>query len=86
MVSADASDDSAANRAYGAEKGIAVVIPNRPNRVKPVPLDEESYQLTAPVPAEKIAAAVQALTEVRRSFPVGEDPGDRRGRPWHTSS
>ena len=44
MVIADTSYDSDANRAYCAEKGIAVVIPNRPNRLEPVPLDEEYYR------------------------------------------
>jgi len=41
---ADTSYDSDANRTYCAEKGIAVVIPNRPNRTEPVPLDEEYYR------------------------------------------
>ena len=41
MVIADTSYDSDANRAHCAEKGIAVVIPNRPNRTEPLPLDEE---------------------------------------------
>ena len=44
MVIADTSYDSDANRAYCAEKGIVVVIPNRPNRREPVPLDEEYYR------------------------------------------
>ena len=43
MVVADTSYDSDAHRAYCAEKGIAVVIPNRPNRLEPVPLDEAYY-------------------------------------------
>ena len=40
MVVTDTSYDSEAHRAYCAEKGIAVVIPNRPNRTEPIPLDE----------------------------------------------
>jgi transposase len=44
MVIADTSYDSDANRAYCTEKGIAVVIPNRPNRLEPIPLDKESYR------------------------------------------
>ena len=48
MVIADTSYDRDANRTYcaekGAEKGIAVVIPNRPNRLEPVPLDGEYYR------------------------------------------
>ena len=47
MVIADTSYDSDANRAHCAEKGIAVVIPNRPNRpnrLEPVPLDEAYYR------------------------------------------
>ena len=44
MVIADTSYDSDANRAYCTEKGIAVVIPNRPNRLEPIPLDEDSYR------------------------------------------
>ena len=41
MVIADTSYDSDATRAYCAEKRIAMVIPNRPNRLEPVALDEE---------------------------------------------
>jgi len=41
LVIADTSYDSDANRACCAGKGIAVVIPRRPNRLGPVPLDEE---------------------------------------------
>ena len=44
MVVADTSYDSDANRAYCVEKGIAVVIPNRSNRLEPVPFDEEYYR------------------------------------------
>ena len=44
MVIADTSYDSDANRAYCAEKGIAVVIPNRPNRLEPVALDKDYYR------------------------------------------
>ena len=44
MVVADTSYDSDANRACCAEKSIAVVIPNRPNRLEPVPLDESYYR------------------------------------------
>ena len=44
MVIADTSYGSDANRAYCAEKSIAVVIPNLPNRTEPVPLDEEYYR------------------------------------------
>ena len=44
MVIADTSYDSDANRAHCAEKGIAVVIPNRPNRTEPLPLDEAYYR------------------------------------------
>jgi len=44
MVIADTSYGSDANRAHCAEKSIAVVIPNRPNRTEPVPLDEEYYR------------------------------------------
>lgn len=40
-VIAATSYESDAYRAYCAEKGIAVVIPNRPNCLEPVPLDEE---------------------------------------------
>ena len=50
MGIADTSYGSDVNRAYCAEKGIAVVIPNRPNRpnrsnrTEPLPLDEEYYR------------------------------------------
>ena len=44
MVIADTSYDSDANRAYCLKKGITVVIPNRPNRMEPIPLDEEYYR------------------------------------------
>ncbi len=44
QVIADTSYDSAKNRAYCAEKGIDVVIPNRPNRTTPAPFDEEQYE------------------------------------------
>ena len=44
MVIADTSYDSDANRAYCAEKGIVVVIPNRPNRLELVPLFEVYYR------------------------------------------
>ena len=44
MVIADTSYDSNTNRTYYAEKGIAVVIPNRPNRTEPLPLDEAYYR------------------------------------------
>ena len=44
QVIADTSYDSDKNRAYCAEKGIDVVIPNRPNRTDPAPFDEEQYQ------------------------------------------
>ena len=44
MVIADTSYDSNTNRTYYAEKGIAVVIPNRPNRTEPLPLDKEYYR------------------------------------------
>ncbi len=42
-VIADTSYDSDENRAYCAEKGIDVVIPNRPNRIAPAAFDEEQY-------------------------------------------
>lgn len=44
QVIADTSYDSDKNRAYCAEKGIEVVIPNRPNRTDPAPFDEEQYE------------------------------------------
>ncbi len=44
QVIADTSYDSDENRAYCAEKGIAVVIPNRPNRTEPAVFDEEQYE------------------------------------------
>ncbi|AMJ65841.1 IS5 family transposase [Hymenobacter sp. PAMC 26628] len=44
MAIPDTSYDSDANLAYCTEKGIAVVIPNRPNRTELVPLDEEYYR------------------------------------------
>ena len=44
MAVADTSYDSDANRACCAEKSIAVVIPNRPNHLEPVPLDEAYYR------------------------------------------
>ena len=44
QVIADTSYDSDENRAYCAEKGINVVIPNRPNRTEPAPFDEEKYE------------------------------------------
>ena len=43
-VLADTAYDSDENRAYCAEQGIEVVIPSRPNRVEPLPLDEETYR------------------------------------------
>lgn len=44
QVIADTSYDSGHNRAYCAEKGIGVVIPNRPNRPEPAPFVEEKYE------------------------------------------
>lgn len=44
QVIADTSYDSDENRAYCAEKGIEVVIPNRPNRTEPAAFDEEQYE------------------------------------------
>jgi len=44
VVIADTSYNSDANRAYCAEKGITVVIPNRPNRTEPLPLDADHYR------------------------------------------
>ena len=44
MVIADTSYDSDANRAYCAQHNIVAVIPNRPNRVEPAPVDEEYYR------------------------------------------
>ena len=44
QVIADTSYDSDQNRAYCAEKGIEVVVPNRPNRTDPAPFDEEQYE------------------------------------------
>ncbi len=44
QVIADTSYDSDENRSYCAEKGIDVVIPNRPNRTEPAPFDEEQYE------------------------------------------
>ena len=44
MVVADTRYDSGANWACCAEMGIAVVIPNRPNRLEPVPFDEAYYR------------------------------------------
>ena len=38
---ADPRDERDANRACGAGKGMALVIPNRPNRTGPFPLEEE---------------------------------------------
>ena len=43
QVIADTSYDSDKNRTYYAEKGIDVVIPNRPNRLEPVLSDEVQY-------------------------------------------
>ncbi len=43
-VLADGAYDSAENRAYCAQQGIAAVIPNRPNRREPVELDEAAYR------------------------------------------
>jgi transposase len=44
QVIADTSYDSDKNRAYCAEKGIEVVIPNRPNRTEPAAFDKEQYE------------------------------------------
>ena len=44
QVIADTAYDSDKNRAYCAEKGIEVVIPNRPNRTQPAPFDEAQYE------------------------------------------
>jgi transposase len=44
QVIADTSYDSDKNRAYCAQKGIDVVIPNRPNRTQPAVFDQEQYE------------------------------------------
>ena len=44
MVIADTSYDSDANREYCTSHQIVAVIPNRPNRLEPAPLDEEYYK------------------------------------------
>ena len=44
LIIAGTSCDSDVNRAYCAGKGLAVVIPRRPNCLEPVPLDEEYYR------------------------------------------
>ncbi|MFD2784198.1 transposase [Hymenobacter rubripertinctus] len=41
---ADKPCDSNANRLYYADNAIQVIIPSRPNRLEPVPLDEEAYK------------------------------------------
>ena len=44
MVIADTSYDSDANRAYCVEHQMEAVIPNRPRRGKPAPLDTHYYE------------------------------------------
>ena len=44
QVIADGAYDSDENRAYCAQHHIEVVIPSRPNRTEPFPLDEEMYR------------------------------------------
>ena len=41
-VLADTAYDSDKNRAYCAQNGIEAVIPSRPNRLKPAPMDAET--------------------------------------------
>jgi len=41
MVIADTIYDSDQNRQYCAQRAISVVIPARPNRLDPAPLDQE---------------------------------------------
>ena len=43
-VLADTAYDSDENRAYCAQKGIEVIIPSHPNRVAPLPMDEQTYR------------------------------------------
>lgn len=43
-VLADTAYDSDENRAYCAAQGIEAVIPNRPNRVEPFALDQQTYR------------------------------------------
>ncbi|RYE89650.1 MAG: IS5 family transposase [Cytophagaceae bacterium] len=43
-VLADTAYDSDENRAYCTQNGIEAVIPNRPNRLEPTPLDEDMYR------------------------------------------
>jgi len=43
-VLADTAYDSDENRAYCAQHAIEAVIPNRPNRLEPAPVDEELYR------------------------------------------
>lgn len=44
MLIADTSYESDENRVYCAQKQIEVVIPNRPNRKHPAPVDENYYE------------------------------------------
>ena len=41
-VLADTAYDSGKNRAYCAQNGIEAVIPSRPNRLEPAPMDAET--------------------------------------------
>ncbi len=43
-VLADTAYDRDETRAYCAQHHIEAVIPNRPNRLEPAPLDEETYR------------------------------------------
>ena len=43
-VLADTAYDSDENRAYCAQHGIEAVIPSRPNRLEPAPMDAETYR------------------------------------------
>ena len=61
LVIAGISRDSDANRAYCAGKSLAVVIPSRPNRLEPVPLDEECYR-----DWNKMARSFDRLKQCRR--------------------
>ena len=43
-VLADTAYDSDENRAYCAQNGIEAVIPSRPNRLEPAPMDAQTYR------------------------------------------